>query len=141
YGPLRAFARGRLRAIPACGDGLVDLIPVDIVAGAVLSLLARHGAMGAFHLASGDEAMTADELGRLVADEMGVDPIEFRPQADGRLGEYTPYLDVACRFDTTRTRGLGIDPPPIPDYLPDLLRFADSVAWGKRSVPRSAAQP
>ena len=43
YWPLRAFARGMLDEVPANPDGVVDIVPVDYVADALVHLLARHG--------------------------------------------------------------------------------------------------
>lgn len=140
YGPMRAFASGRLRSVPASGDGLVDLVPVDLVAEAALSL-AESRDPGTFHLASGAGATTGEVLSTMVARAVGVEPIEFRPEAGSGIGDYGQYLDVACTFDTSRTRDtLGIEVPPPADYLPDLLDYAERAAWGKRSISRERAR-
>ena len=39
YWPLRAFARGMLDEVPANPDGVVDVVPVDYVADALVHLL------------------------------------------------------------------------------------------------------
>src|SRR4029079_7866451 len=43
YGPLKAFARGGIRAIPARRDSPVDIVPVDYLADRAHAL-APHGA-------------------------------------------------------------------------------------------------
>jgi nucleoside-diphosphate-sugar epimerase len=139
YGPLRAMASGRLGPIPADGGGLVDLVPVDVVAGAAVRALDRR-ATGAFHVASGEMAVTGRELSGMVASELGVPEIEFEPDAGDGLGSYTSYLNVACRYSTERTRTeLGLEVPPVSEYLPQLLSYAREARWGKRVPPRRQA--
>jgi thioester reductase-like protein len=139
YGPLRAMASGRLGPIPADGEGLVDLVPVDLVAAAAIRALDRR-ATGAFHVASGAGAPTGRELSGMVAEELGVPEIAFEPDGGDGLGSYTSYLDVACRYSTERTRTeLEIDVPPVGEYLPQLLSYAREARWGKRVPPRRQA--
>ena len=54
YGPLKAFARGAVPAIPARRDAPVDIVPVDYVADRVHEL-ATHGPNGTFHLVAGPQ--------------------------------------------------------------------------------------
>lgn len=136
YGPLRAFAGGRLKSIPVSGDGLVDLVPVDLVAQATVALCDMPHA-GAFHLASGERVVTGETLAHKVAEELGVGAVEFQSEGAPDLGDYAPYLDVACRFSTARTaEALGVTVPPLDDYLPVLLGYAAEARWGKRPRPR-----
>ncbi len=46
YLPLRAFARGLLDRVPADPDGIVDAVPLDYVAAAILHLAAAPGGRG-----------------------------------------------------------------------------------------------
>ena len=61
YGPLKAFARGRIPAIPARRSSPVDIVPVDYVADRVVEL-AMGGPDGTFHLVAGRNATTVDRL-------------------------------------------------------------------------------
>src|SRR5215210_4766428 len=57
YGPLKAFARGAVPAIPARRDAPVDIVPVDYVADRVHDLATR-GPNGTFHVVAGRNATT-----------------------------------------------------------------------------------
>ena len=139
YGPLRAMASGRLGPIPADGEGLVDLVPVDRVAAAAIRALNRR-ATGAFHVASGGRAVTGRELSALVASELDVPEISFQPDDGDGLGAYTAYLNVGCRYSTERAwTELGIEVPPVGEYLPQLLSYAREARWGKRGCARREA--
>lgn len=136
YGPLRAFAGGRLKSIPVSGDGLIDLVPVDLVAEATVALCDLPDG-GAFHLASGEHVVDGETLARMVAEELGGRAVEFQSEGAPDLGDYAPYLDVACRFSTARTvERLGVAVPPLEEYLPALLGYAAEARWGKRPRPR-----
>ena len=58
YGPLKAFARGAIPAIPARRSSPVDIVPVDYVAERTVDL-ADDGPNGTFHLVAGRNATTA----------------------------------------------------------------------------------
>ena len=73
YGPLKAFARGRIPAIPARRSSPVDIVPVDYVADRVVEL-AMGGPDGTFHLVAGRNATTVDRLL-----DLDLDPPRPRP--------------------------------------------------------------
>ncbi|MEA2347476.1 MAG: hypothetical protein QOG62_1263 [Thermoleophilaceae bacterium] len=138
YGPIRAFAGGRLKSIPVSGEGLVDLVPVDLVAEACVTACDLPDE-GAFHVASGELVVNGETLARMVAEELGVRAVEFQAEGAPDLGDYAPYLNVACRFSTARSaERLGISVPPLEDYLPALLAYATEARWGKRPQARRA---
>ena len=66
YGPLKAFARGRIPAIPARRSSPVDIVPVDYVADRAYELVTR-GPDGTFHLVAGRNATTVGRLIELAA--------------------------------------------------------------------------
>ena len=139
YAPLRAFARGLLREIPGDPSALIDVVPVDAVADAVVALAVEHRDVGgALHVASGTDAVTLGELAVLTARALDRPP---PPVGSADLGVYAPYLDVRCVFDTSRADAV-LGPgrvPPLADYLDALLWFAEETGWGKRPVRRADA--
>ncbi|MBA3327325.1 MAG: SDR family oxidoreductase [Solirubrobacterales bacterium] len=143
YWPLQAFARGLLSTLPSDPDGRVDIVPVDVVADALLALLEGPLRRGAFHAVAGDGAPTCATLARMAAEAFGVPTPEFvapgeDPAAEEMAGVMLPYFRVRCVFDALRGRALGACPPPLADYFPALMRYADDARWGKKSTPRWA---
>ena len=139
YVPLRAFARGLLRQLPGDPTTLIDLVPVDAVADAIVTLAAEQRDVGgALHVASGSDAVTLGELAVLAARALDRPPPSVGA-AD--LGVYAPYLDVRCIFDTTRADAV-LGPgrvPPLADHIDALVRFAELAGWGKRGIRRADA--
>src|SRR4030095_6710247 len=70
YGPLKAFARGAIPAIPAKRSAPVDIVPVDYVADRVHDL-ATDGPDGTFHVAAGRNATTVGRLLEMSSEELG----------------------------------------------------------------------
>jgi long-chain acyl-CoA synthetase len=136
YVPLRAFARGLLREIPGDPATLVDVVPVDVVADAVVALAVDHrDVAGALHVASGAGAPTLGELAELAAAALGR---PAPPVGAADLGVYAPYLDVRCVFDTTRADAV-LGPgrvPPLAELIGPLVGFAEAAAWGKQPIRR-----
>ncbi len=136
YVPLRAFARGLLREVPGDPDSRVDLVPVDAVADAVVTLaVEQRDAAGAVHVVSGDRAVTVGELAELSAHVLDRPAPRF---GGGDLGVYAPYLDVRCVFDTTRADAV-LGPgrvPPLAELIGPLVGFAEAAAWGKQPIRR-----
>jgi len=63
YGPLRAYSRGSLGAVPGRRSAPADVVPVDYVADSIFELSRRREAMGrTYALAAGPEASTVGEL-------------------------------------------------------------------------------
>jgi thioester reductase-like protein len=142
YGPLRAFARGALRAIPARRDSPVDIVPVDYVADRVHEL-ATQGPNGTFHLVAGRNATTVGRLLEMSSDELDrPQPTVLPPRLyrrwlhpflrrrDPRLRRmeaYFPYFAMRVRFDDRRL-GPG---PKVERYFHRLVRYAERARWGR----------
>jgi long-chain acyl-CoA synthetase len=143
YGPLKAFARGAVPAIPARRDSPVDIVPVDYVADRVHELASR-GPDGTFHLVAGRNATTVGRLLELSAEELGrpeprvlspslyrrwVHPwLRRRYRGLRRIEVYFPYFSMRVRFDDRRL-GPG---PKVEGYFHRLVRYAEAAGWGRR---------
>jgi len=146
YWPLRAFARGLFAHVPARPDGRVDVVPVDYVADGISKLIETQET-GTFHLVSGAEAATVDELAEMACSFFGRPRppyVETRTLGDSAAEEhgavYLPYFDMDVVFDDARTRErLGLQAPPLRGYFGTLLRYAETARWGKRGNSRQEA--
>ena len=143
YGPLKAFARGGIRAIPARRDSPVDIVPVDYVADRVHEL-ATHGPNGTFHLVAGRNATTVGRLLEMSSQELDrkqptvlpprlyrrwVHPwLALKYRGLRRLEVYFPYFAMRVRFDDRRL-GPG---PRVESYFHRLVRYAQAAGWGRR---------
>jgi long-chain acyl-CoA synthetase len=142
YGPLKAYARGRVPAIPARRDSPVDIVPVDYVADRVFEL-ATQGPNGTFHLVAGRNATTVGRLLEMAAEALGrPQPRVLSPSLYRRLHPwlcrkyrglrklevYFPYFWMRVRFDDRRL-GPG---PRVEDYFHRLVGYAQAVRWGRR---------
>jgi len=143
YGPLRAFARGAVPAIPARRDAPVDIVPVDYVADRVHELATR-GPNGTFHLVAGRNATTVGRLLEMSSEELGrpqprvlspgvyrrwVHPwLRRKHRGLRRLEVYFPYFAMRVRFDDRRL-GPG---PRVESYFHRLVRYAQAARWGRR---------
>ncbi len=142
YWPLQAFARGLFPTVPADPRARVDIVPVDVVADALLSLLQGPVRGGAFHVVAGDRAPTNAQLATMAAEAFEAEPPRFvrpgeDPRAEQRAGALLPYFRVRCTFDARRARDLlGATPPHLEDYFPALMRYAREAQWGKQPSPR-----
>lgn len=142
YWPLQAFARGLFPTVPADPGARLDIVPVDVVADALLELLRGPVRDGAFHIVAGDEAPTNARLATMAAEAFDADPPRFvRPgedaRAEQRAGALLPYFRVRCTFDARRAKELlGAKPPAIEEYFPSLMRYARESSWGKEPSPR-----
>jgi long-chain acyl-CoA synthetase len=146
YWPLRAFARGLIRELPVDPAGVVDVVPVDYVADALVHVLGTGEPGGRLHLVAGDRAVTNAELIDLACRSLGREPPRLVAGAElpGEARAYLPYFDVQTSFDDARARSRlaeqGIETSALPDFFQTLLDYADRVAWGKRSITREAAR-
>jgi thioester reductase-like protein len=145
YGPLKAFARGAIPAIPARRSSPVDIVPVDYVADRTVDL-ADDGPDGTFHLVAGRNATTVGRLLNLASAQLGrkppavLPPVAYnrllhpwlRRKYSGlrRLEVYFPYFSMRVRFDDRR---LG-PAPPVESYFHRLVEFAENARWG-RALP------
>ena len=144
YWPLQAFARGLFDPIPGDAEAPIDIVPVDVVADALLELLCGPVRAGAFHVVASDEAVSNGKLATMAAEFFDTQPPRFvgpgeDPSAEKRGGALVPYFSVRCVFDALRgRRALGAKPPPLEHYFPALMRYARDARWGKSPAPRWA---
>jgi thioester reductase-like protein len=143
YWPLQAFTRGLFRKVPADPEGRVDIVPVDVVADALMALLQGPLRQGAFHAVAGDDAPTCVALAKMATDAFGAPMPDFvaegeDPGTEELAGVLLPYFRVRCVFDAERGRELGACAPPLAEYFPALMRYANDAQWGKRPAPRWA---
>jgi long-chain acyl-CoA synthetase len=141
YWPLRAFSRGLFPVVPADADARVDIVPVDTVADALLTLADGPARSGTFHCVAGDDAPTARRLTELAARAFGADLPDFvapgsAPEVEQRAGAFLPYFRVPGVFRRDAAKRLGFTPPPLESYFGTLLRYADEARWGKACRPR-----
>jgi thioester reductase-like protein len=145
YGPLKAFARGRLPAIPGRRSSPVDIVPVDYVADAVHEL-ASNGSDGTFHLVAGENATTVGRLLKLASRTLRKPPPRVLPPtlyrrlahpllrkkyvALRRSEMYFPYFDMRVRFAARRFPPA----PPVETYFDRLIEFAQAARWGGRRI-------
>ena len=166
YAPLKAFARGALRVLPARRSAPVDVVPVDYVADAIFAI--ANGPIEAspetFHLVAGDEATTVGRLASLGARHFDrptprvvspgvyrrfLHPVLMRVLPDrsrralARSEVFFPYFTMRVAFDDRNARARlerrGIRATSVERYLGRLIEFARAADWGRRSMSRSAA--
>jgi thioester reductase-like protein len=148
YWPIRAFQRGLLSVIPARPDSVVDFVPVDHVAAAIVSMTDSSSAHGTYSVVAGSRAPTASRMVELLTGGGGSTTVALRPLRDGEtlpLGAdaLLPYFDVRTSFSDSRAQELlargelrPVDPEQL---LPRLLDYAHQTAWGKRPMTRQAS--
>jgi long-chain acyl-CoA synthetase len=137
YWPLQAFARRLLPVVPGVPTARADIVPVDVVADALLELTTGPRRSGVIHAVAGDDAPCASELAELAAGAFDVAPPRFvapgeAPEIEERAGAYLPYFRVRGTFDATRGRALGFRAPALGDYFDALMGYARAAQWGKR---------
>ncbi len=146
YWPLRAFARGMLDEVPANPDGVVDVVPVDYVADALVHLLKHTEATGAINLVAGRQAVTNAQLIELACRALGRPAPRINNDAAmiEEASAYLPYFDVATRFDDRRARNVlepaGIATDDFEAYFPAIIEYAQRARWGKTPLTRQGAQ-
>jgi long-chain acyl-CoA synthetase len=136
YWPLRAFARGLFPVVPGAPEARVDIVPVDTVADALLTLANGPARSGTFHVVAGDDAPTARRLTELAASAFDAPLPDFvapgtAPDIEQRAGAFLPYFRVPGVFRCDAASRLGFVPPPLESYFSTLLRYADEARWGK----------
>jgi thioester reductase-like protein len=164
YTPLKAFARGAYRVLPAKPSAPVDVVPVDYVADAVFEL-SSGGDEGTFHLVAGEKATTVRRLTELASRHFRRRPprrvplwlyrralhpllLKFtRGRTRGALVRsevFFPYFSMRVHYDDSRARErlerAGVRISPVESYFHRLLDFADRARWGKRPVSRAQAR-
>src|SRR3954453_21813001 len=152
YFPIRVFSRGLFPEVPARPEALVDVVPVDYVADALVHLLEDSSSSGVVNLVSGREACTVDDLIGMTSAAFGKERPKVVPPGttgtgsaahDAQAQVYFPYFDMHMVFDDSRARALlgpaGIKCPPLPDYFPRLIEDAQTTRWGKSPLTREEA--
>jgi long-chain acyl-CoA synthetase len=164
YSPLKAFARGTLRALPARRSAPVDVVPVDYVADAVFELCRRPvDRLRAYHLVAGPHATTVGRLIELAAERLEqrepvvIPPGLFRRVADpllrlrgGKLRDgldrsrvFFPYFSMRVRYSDARARRAlepaGVAAAPIESYFDRLVDYALLARWGRAPLTRAQA--
>jgi long-chain acyl-CoA synthetase len=152
YWPIRAFTRGLFEEVPARPEALVDVVPVDYVADALVYLLENNGSSGVLNLTAGRDAITVERLVETTAHVLGREAPPIVPpgsagtgsaHADDHAAVYFPYFDMDMVFDDSRARALlgpaGIRCPPFDEFFPHLIEYAQSTRWGKSPLTREEA--
>jgi thioester reductase-like protein len=158
YVPLRAIVAGAVDAVPEQDAGLLDVVPVDYVADALLALSDAPADGRTYHLTAGRHAITVGELADLACRATGRKPPSrvsheafaqtLSGTAAGRvlaanLGDYLPYLDVRTTFDAAGAEAhlgpRGIRVTPLSDYMGRLIAFAQERRWGRLRRVRAVA--
>jgi thioester reductase-like protein len=152
YWPIRAFSRGLFAEVPARPEALVDVVPVDYVADALVHLLEDTSSSGVVNLVSGRDACSVDDLVGMTAAAFGRDrPRVVAPGSTGtgsaahveHAQVYFPYFDMDMVFDDSHARELfapsGIRCPHLTDYFPRLIEYAQTTRWGKTPQTREEA--
>ncbi|MCW3050749.1 MAG: Male sterility domain protein [Solirubrobacterales bacterium] len=147
YGPLRAFDKGLVTSLPLALDGLLDIVPVDYVADALVALAEGGVAGERYHLVAGNRATTNGDLLDLACRTLRrARPVVTLP-GDGDfapvLTAYAPYFTVRAPFDDRRARRLlepqGVSAPAIDGYFERLMAFARATRWGRLPLSRPEA--
>lgn len=159
YWPLRVYAMGQMRLLPGVRNCLIDLVPVDYVASAVVELSGRRDALGrTYHLTAGrDNLITLHEIMEAaisffkIKPPSLIHPLLLKP-AEGWLGRlllnertlktlklgepYYPYFALKLQFDTQQaSRALApaaIQPPPPKAFFDRLFRYCVETDWGRK---------
>jgi thioester reductase-like protein len=164
YSPLKAFARGAYKMLPARRSTPVDVVPVSYVADAIFELSRRDAPSGTtYNLAAGDNASTVGEVLELSSGYFErraprllppsiyravVHPVLKRTKHRKAIEAsevFFPYFAMRVRYDTSRARaglaGTPVRVPPLRDYFPRLMDFAVAADWGKsaRTLDRDHA--
>jgi thioester reductase-like protein len=151
YWPLRAFSRGLYDVVPAIEDAPLDIVSVDYVANAIVSLCEMPGGFGeTYHLTAGRNASTVGEVVDLACGyfrrprpKLVAPGSPDMSPALAQAAEYLPYFHTEVRYDDRgardRLQALGHVSVPLRDYFSRLLDFATQSRWGRRPISRAQA--
>jgi thioester reductase-like protein len=157
YWPLKVYAKLKWRIVPGRPDAIIDLVPVNFVAEAVVALSFDKQALGGcFHLCAGEKhCATLGEIANTAATFFSLKPPRYinptlflsllkpllyaivwgkkrRILRDAII--YRPYFRVKTLFDTTRAEEIlsrhGIRAPESLGYLEKLFLFCKDTDWG-----------
>ena len=164
YWPLKAFARGAYKAIPARRSSPVDVVPVSYVADAIFEL-SRHDAPSGttYNLAAGDRASSVGELLEMSAGyfdrrrprvippaayQRVAHPVLVRTADDRRRRAleasevFFPYFAMRVHYDTLNASAAlartGVAVPPLGDYFERLMDYAVAADWGRAQRDRAS---
>ena len=146
YWPMRAFSRGLMDEVAIDPDAVADIVPIDYVGDGLLALLDHDEVRGTVALVAGAAAPTNAELIELACRQFGREPPRIVARSLTR-GCGRPALRALLRhranLDDARARALlgplGISAPPLRDYFPTLIEYAERARWGKNRITRQAA--
>lgn len=156
YWPMKVYARGRFRTVFGRPDCTVDVVPVDYVADAMVSLFGDETATNkTFHLTAGPEGQaTIAELAAMGQRIFEGKPIRYfdpdiylrwirpwllpilrlvKPDVANRGGVFLPYLRSNPSFSTTEANAhLGeLRPPDVRGYFETIMRYARDTDFGR----------
>lgn len=163
YYPLRLIRDGVLTFVPGTPDTLLDLVPVDWVAGAMSIIMSSDQSIGhTYHLTSGPYRAT--RLGDFLSHAVSyldtncplrkprqmdiVDTTEFQQRVArltgrkaelyARMGLLFGYATVSRLFDTSNTarvlRHSGLQFPKYESYADKILHFCLLTDWGRMAI-------
>ncbi len=161
YWPLKVIARGWLPVIPYDPDCRLDVVPVDFVADAIVSLGADPTTIGrTFHLAAGPgrDTTIGEMFPRIFAllsrrAPIRVPPVIFRQVVrpalmlvpNRRLKQtlqaglvYRPYLELRLQFDTEQADRFlgpaGVRCPAVMAYIDTIVTAALESDFGREAA-------
>jgi long-chain acyl-CoA synthetase len=147
YVPLRYIVAGDVRTIPGDPGTVLDLVPVDYVAGVLSALLGDPRTFGrTIQVTAGPE--NGIPVGRLVESSIrlvggpdlprlrfvkGLGARNARTSSATSLTPFFAYLTGRKEFVNAGLRDLGVpSPPSCRTYLARLLTFCVDTDWGRR---------
>ena len=164
YWPIRIFSTGRFPMVIGSTDTLIDVVPVDYVADAMLHISASPDSIGkCYALAAGDRCTNVGKLCDMASKFFGrplprfVEPDFFysniAPEMSKQLNsaagqlmksgmQYLPYFASNAAFDTSNTdaalEGSGIRCPELHEYFDTLFTWCKESDWGRKKVTPKA---
>lgn len=129
YQVLRRIERGLVKTLPCRNDFLLDVLPVDYAARAIVRLAALPASIGnTFHITSG--APNRQPIAEFIETFFGRRPAGLRfcerASYSAQMRHYLPYLTSEKCFDVTNARSLltGLEVPSWHEYVRSAGRFA-----------------
>lgn len=142
YPGFGAVMMGWMVAYPGPGRAPVNLVPVDFLIDAMVTIAGNPDAAGKTFQLADPAPLSSRELIELVADRLGaprprvaLPPALFRPlfkvkklvELSGITPEQFEYFNTQQTLDTANTRaalaGSGVACPPLPSYINQILRY------------------
>ncbi len=166
YWPIRVYALGQLKFLPAVASCKVDLVPVDYVSSALVYLSGQEQAIGqCYHLTAGrDNTPTVAQVRDAAINFFKIKPapltlhpaflklVEHYPGKMFmseralkmlKLGEpYYAYFTTKLEYDNAQTvaalKPAGISVPHVQDFFDRLFRYCLETDWGRRNSGSSS---